>query len=150
MMTAIINACIGVIYCAKLSSVVLTCRPPGKILSGYWEFPGGKIEANETAAQALIRELKEELGIQVRLEDLQDLGQIQHKYVHGRANLSISLVTSWEDKLYPREKQRLLWVNLFNNIELTALLPTTKTVLQLARAAIANFNPHQSTKDMLK
>ena len=44
---------------------LLTSRPSGKVYEGYWEFPGGKIERNETAEEALKRELKEELGIDV-------------------------------------------------------------------------------------
>ena len=63
-MTAIIHAAVAVLE-RPSGEVLLAQRPAGKAWSGWWEFPGGKIESGETAAQALARELQEELGMQV-------------------------------------------------------------------------------------
>ena len=61
--SAVINACLGIIRNPATQQVLLASRPAGKVLAGYWEFPGGKLEAGENAFQALQRELSEELGI---------------------------------------------------------------------------------------
>ncbi len=130
-MQPIIHASLGVLYRRLDSSVLLACRPPGKIMAGYWEFPGGKIEPGETPQQALIRELDEELGIIVAEADLKYLGQIEHIYTHGLAKLEVILVSAWKASVYPREGQQLAWVDLQQKIELAPLLPTTISVLQL-------------------
>ena len=66
-------------------SYLLAQRPPGKVYAGYWEFPGGKIESGETALEALIREIREELGIEV-LEAHSWLLR-RHDYEHAAVRL---------------------------------------------------------------
>lgn len=60
--------------------VLIARRKAGKSLAGFWEFPGGKIEANETAEDALLRELQEEMGMAVQVVDF--FGSHQHLYEH--------------------------------------------------------------------
>eukprot|EP01041_Mallomonas_annulata_P031089 gene31089-53338_t len=61
---AVVEVAVGVLIDAH-GHFLLTSRPLGKVYAGYWEFPGGKLEAGETVAQALARELHEELGITI-------------------------------------------------------------------------------------
>ena len=60
----LVQVAVGVLFLPD-GRFLLTSRPPGKVYEGYWEFPGGKLEPNETIAQALARELREELGIEI-------------------------------------------------------------------------------------
>lgn len=111
--------------------VLLTSRPEGKILAGYWEFPGGKIEANETPLLALQRELSEELGVTIDLEQTQFLGEVSHQYPHGLALLSVIRVNSWAGEITPLEGQDTYWYKLTDELEIAPLLPTATDVIQL-------------------
>lgn len=68
----------ALIWHSSLSQVLIARRPPGKLLAGLWEFPGGKIDPGESAAEALHRELQEELGCQVEIMEI--LPDISHTY----------------------------------------------------------------------
>ncbi len=82
-------------------------RPEGKICSGQWEFPGGKIESGETALQALVREFKEELGITVN--SARFLAEIQHDYDHANVCLSVYIVQEFTGTPQALEKQNFDW-----------------------------------------
>ncbi|MBP5510576.1 MAG: (deoxy)nucleoside triphosphate pyrophosphohydrolase [Kiritimatiellae bacterium] len=89
--------------------VLLASRPTGKAQSGYWEFPGGKVEQGETPEQALARELREELDLAA--EGFRILGSVVHEYPEKRIRLTLlacSPCTGAEPK--PRENQRVAWV----------------------------------------
>ncbi len=66
--------------------ILIAKRPKQAVLGGYWEFPGGKLEDGESASQCLVREFKEELGIEVRVG--QALLSVEHEYPHGRIRLN--------------------------------------------------------------
>ena len=85
-------------------SYLLAQRPPGKAYAGYWEFPGGKIEPGETALAALIREIREELGIEV-LEAHPWLMR-QHDYEHAAVRLRFFRVTRWRGEPVGLDGQR--------------------------------------------
>ncbi|MEK6805902.1 MAG: Nudix family hydrolase [Pseudomonadota bacterium] len=88
---------------------VLICqRPAGKIAAGKWEFPGGKIEAGESAYHALQRELIEELGVQI--VQAQPLIRIMHAYTDRTVMLDTWRITRWTGEPQPREKQAIAWV----------------------------------------
>jgi 8-oxo-dGTP diphosphatase len=87
--------------------VLIAQRPTGKIAAGLWEFPGGKIEAGETAAAALTRELHEELGITVR--GARPLIRVQHAYAERTVRLDTWRVDTWDGKPQGREDQALAW-----------------------------------------
>ena len=74
-----IEVCAAVIY--QQNNILITLRPPDKKLGGYWEFPGGKIEAQEPPKAALKRELREELDIEVTVGEL--LETVHHSYDWG-------------------------------------------------------------------
>ncbi|MBI5006725.1 MAG: Nudix family hydrolase [Nitrosomonadales bacterium] len=86
---------------------LLAQRPPDKIWAGYWEFPGGKVEPGETAYHALIRELREELGITVETA-YPWLTRI-FTYPHATVRLNFFRVTAWSGELHPHEGQQFSW-----------------------------------------
>lgn len=88
-------------------SFLLAQRPPDKIWAGYWEFPGGKIEPGETPCQALVRELREELGITV-ITAYPWLTRV-YTYPHATVRLNFFRVTAWNGELHPHEGQQFAW-----------------------------------------
>ena len=88
-------------------SFLLAQRPQGKVYAGYWEFPGGKIEAGEEASRALSRELHEELGIDV--EHTWPWITRVFTYPHGTVRLHFFRVTAWKNDPHPREDQAIAW-----------------------------------------
>ena len=88
--------------------VLIAQRPPGKHMAGYWEFPGGKIDAHESAQQALARELSEEIGVALRR--CRPLLQLQHEYADRVVALEVFLVDEYTGEPQPLEQQRLKWV----------------------------------------
>jgi 8-oxo-dGTP diphosphatase len=89
--------------------VLLAQRPQGKNLAGLWEFPGGKIEAGERPEAALVRELNEELGIQVETGDLKPIGFASHAYEDFHLLMPLWLASVWQGTPKPREGQALVW-----------------------------------------
>jgi 8-oxo-dGTP diphosphatase len=89
---------------------LLAQRPPGKVYSGYWEFPGGKVEPGEPAERALARELHEELGIDVR----RVYPWITRRFVypHAAVRLNFFRVIDWSGEPHPKEDQAIAWQRL--------------------------------------
>lgn len=90
------------------NTVLATERPAGKIMAGYWEFPGGKIEAGESPLEALSRELEEELGITVAAAEF--WRTVTHTYAHGTVVLHIFFVTAFSGEPASMERQQIRWV----------------------------------------
>ncbi len=90
--------------------VLLSRRPEGRPLAGLWEFPGGKLHADETPEAALIRELEEELGLDVRQSCLAPLAFASHAYDSFHLLMPLYVCRVWEGPPTPREGQRLAWV----------------------------------------
>ena len=106
---------------------LLTSRPQGKVYAGYWEFPGGKLEADESVAQALARELFEELGIEVALGDVQLWKQQLVDYPHALVRLNFCKIFNWQGQLQMREQQEAAWQTLPTVVQ--PVLPGTVPVL---------------------
>jgi len=86
---------------------LLARRPAGKVYAGYWEFPGGKVEAGEAADRALARELHEELGIDT-CTAFPWLTRV-YSYPHATVRLNFFRVTAWKGEPHPREDQAIAW-----------------------------------------
>ena len=90
--------------------VLLAQRPAGKTMAGLWEFPGGKVQAGETPEAALIRELKEELDIDVTEACLALLTFASHRYERFHLLMPLYVCRRWNGIVTPREGQALAWV----------------------------------------
>ncbi len=87
--------------------VLLAQRPPGKAYAGYWEFPGGKLESGETPRAALVRELREELGVEVRRAAPWLVQQFD--YPHAQVELHFFRVFEWTGELFGHDGQAFAW-----------------------------------------
>lgn len=121
----LVQVAVGVLLQAD-GAFLLTSRPLGKVYAGYWEFPGGKLEAGETVQQALTRELHEEIGIAI--EDCTLWKQERVDYPHALVQLHFCRVTRWHGTLQMREGQSFAWQQL--PVTVTPVLPGTIPVLR--------------------
>lgn len=90
--------------------ILLAERPAGKSLAGFWEYPGGKVKEGETPERALVRELKEELGIEVEEKDLKPLAFASHDYPDFHLLMPLFVCRKWKGAPHPHEGQKLAWV----------------------------------------
>ena len=90
--------------------VLLARRPEGKAMAGLWEFPGGKVQADETPEAALIRELREELAIDVASSCLAPFTFASHRYADFHLLMPLYVCRVWQGQATPLEGQELAWV----------------------------------------
>ena len=90
--------------------ILIAQRPEGKQLAGLWEFPGGKVEPGERPEQALIRELKEELGIDVKEACLAPFVFTSHAYEKFHLLMPLYLCRRWSGTVVAKEHTALAWV----------------------------------------
>lgn len=120
----VIEVAVGVLI-DRSGAFLLTSRPPGKVYAGFWEFPGGKLEAGETVEQALRRELQEEIDLTIGAaqpwrDELVD-------YPHALVRLHFCKVFDWTGELRMREGQTFCWGRL--PVTCSPVLPGTVPVL---------------------
>jgi 8-oxo-dGTP diphosphatase len=129
-MNDLIRVAVGILK--RNDTVLLAERPVDKPYAGYWEFPGGKIEANESGEQALKRELHEELGIEVIIA--QPWFEHIHHYPDKSVQLEMWLVTEFIGAPHSKEQQQLRWATFNEMCELRLLegnIPIMSRIQQL-------------------
>ncbi len=104
---------------------LLTTRPQGKAYAGYWEFPGGKLEAQESVVAALRRELQEEINITIADAEMVRTDVVD--YPHALVRLHFCLINQWSGEIQMREQQTFAWSDL--PTALSPILPGTVPVL---------------------
>jgi 8-oxo-dGTP diphosphatase len=120
---AVVDVAVGVLLQGE--AFLLTSRPEGKVYAGYWEFPGGKLEAGESVEQALRRELQEELGITIGVAQVWKTQMVD--YPHALVRLHFCKVWDWQGELQMREAQSHAWQTL--PVTVVPVLPGTIPVL---------------------
>ena len=120
-----VDVAVGVLINAD-GEFLLTSRPAGKVFAGCWEFPGGKIEVGESVAQALARELHEELGIAIGTAQPWKVELMD--YPHARVRLHFCKVFEWRGAFEMREQQAMAWQTL--PVQVFPVLPGTIPVLE--------------------
>ena len=119
-----VDVAVGVLIDAE-GRFLLTSRPEGKVYAGYWEFPGGKLEAGESVEAALRRELHEELGIVIGAAEPWNVTLMD--YAHARVRLHFCKVRDWRGEFEMKEGQAMAWQRL--PVEVVPVLPGTLPVL---------------------
>ncbi|RMX02965.1 NUDIX domain-containing protein [Corticibacter populi] len=115
---------------------LLGTRPAGKPYAGYWEFPGGKIEAGESVEAALCREFDEELGICIDPAAVEIWRTTEHDYEHARVRLHWCKVRAWQGDFQMREGQQVAWQGLPPTV--SPILPGAYPVLDALAAERAH------------
>lgn len=121
---AVVDVAVGVLVRAD-GAFLLTSRPVGKVYAGYWEFPGGKLEAGESVEQALRRELQEEIGITITAAQPWKVELVD--YPHSLVRLHFCKVFDWSGDMQMREAQDFAWQQL--PVQVAPVLPGTIPVL---------------------
>lgn len=122
---SVVDVAVGLLI-ANDGRFLLTSRPVGKVYAGYWEFPGGKLEAGESVEQALRRELQEEIGVTIGAAHLWRDSMVD--YPHALVRLHFCKVFDWTGELQMREGQQFSWETLPAGCK--PILPGTVPVLE--------------------
>lgn len=130
-MSSLIRVAVGILK--RGNTLLVAERPVNKPYAGYWEFPGGKIEANETGGDALKRELFEELGINV--VEATPLFDHIHHYPDKSVMLEMWLVTDFVGEPQSKEQQALRWVT-FPEMQALKLLEGNIPIMEQIRVLI--------------
>jgi len=126
-----INVAAGILI-DKNNRVLITQRIEGKLLKGFWEFPGGKLNIGENPEIALKRELKEELGISVI--SYEPFMQLEHCYYNQAVNIDFFLVHKWLGSIIGLDGQNIQWVKISRlpkNKLLEADIPIIKALQEI-------------------
>lgn len=118
---------VGVIWDKAQQKVLIALRPETGLLAGMWEFPGGKCEDNETLAQCVVREIKEETGLVVEVAS--KLGEVKHAYTHFKITMHAFHCQLISGKAKPQKSQEIRWVKI-DELEAYAFPKANKVILQ--------------------
>jgi 8-oxo-dGTP diphosphatase len=123
-MAAPIDVAVGILM-RENGDVLLAQRPEGKPYAGYWEFPGGKVEAGESVADALRREFVEELGMAVGATE--PWCCVEHVYPHAHVRLHFHISREWRGEPQSLEGQAFSWQG---SVAVEPLLPATIPLIE--------------------
>jgi 8-oxo-dGTP diphosphatase len=129
--TAIVEVAAAVMLRDDGNEFLLAQRPAGKVYAGYWEFPGGKVEAGESVRAALIRELHEELGI--RVTQCAPWLTRQFTYPHATVRLNFWRVSAWDGEIGisgPLEHAAIKWLKCTKHAPVSPILPANDPILK--------------------
>ena len=115
--------------------ILLAQRPEGKQLAGLWEFPGGKLDPGERPEQALIRELREELGIEVQEACLAPLTFASHAYPEFHLLMPLYVCRRWDGVPRAMEGQKLAWARI-NELRNYPMPPADEPLIPMLRDII--------------
>jgi 8-oxo-dGTP diphosphatase len=115
--------------------VLLAQRPEGKQLAGLWEFPGGKVAPQERPEEALIRELFEELGIEVESKNLTPLTFASHAYPDFHLLMPLYICTQWQGNVHGKENQAVQWVSA-DELSSFAMPPADAPLLPILKSLL--------------
>lgn len=121
----------GIIFNQDKSQIFITKRPDNLHKGGFWEFPGGKVEAGESIEQAMARELDEEIGVEVTQQT--PFQHLEYDYPEKSLTFDFILVTDFNHQPYGREGQQGEWVNISDLAHYTfpeANVPVLERVLK--------------------
>lgn len=124
--SAPIDVAVGILI--QAGEVLMAQRPEGKPYAGYWEFPGGKVENGESILAALLREFKEELGIDIHPQKTQPWCCCDFVYPHARVRLHFYLCREWCGSPCGLEGQQLAWQGA--TFAVRPILPATIPLLE--------------------
>ena len=133
-----IDVAVGVLVNAN-GDVLLGQRPAGKPYAGYWEFPGGKVEAGESIVHALKREFLEELGVEI--VSATEWCGVEHVYEHAHVRLHFFISHDWRGEPQSLEGQAFAWQG---RVGVEPLLPATIPLLEWLDAWRAEAAPNQN------
>ncbi|RUO98640.1 8-oxo-dGTP diphosphatase MutT [Hyphomicrobium sp.] len=122
--------------------VLLARRPEGKSMAGLWEFPGGKVEAGETPEDALCREIKEELDVELCRTCLAPFNFASHAYEKFHLLMPLYLCRTWDGEISPREGQTIQWVR-GNDLKRYLMPPADEPLIPWLRDFLAEISGHR-------
>lgn len=140
-MTKIVEVAVAILQ-KENGEFLMASRPSGKGWAGWWEFPGGKIEANESPEQALTRELQEELGVTPTKIQSWTKRQYDYPATHDAEARTVLLnfyfVLDWLGELTPLEGQSLAWQSA-GNLTVSPVLPANEPIMQALASGLRDF-----------
>ncbi len=114
----------------KNKEILITSRKNKKILKSYWEFPGGKLKNTENFYQALVREVKEELNIKIKISNIAPLIFVNHKYRNFHLFMHVFKVKKWFGDISSHDYEELKWVKP-RKLNQENILPANKDIVKL-------------------
>ena len=110
--------------------ILINSRKNKNFLKSYWEFPGGKLKNAENFYQALVREVKEELNIKIKISDIVPLTFVRHKYRNFHLFMHVFKVKKWSGDISSYDNEELKWVKS-SKLKQQKILPANKDIIKL-------------------